>query len=433
MNKYNSCMIERVIYEVEKIVWGPQFLGIFIILGIYLSIKLKLPQLKTLGIVTKMNGKQKGDISSFKALMTILAGTLGVGNIIGVATAISVGGIGSIFWIFVSGILAMPISYAENYLVLKYRKRDKQKGFFGGAMYVLGEVMDKKWLAVLFALFTLIATIGMGAMVQPNSVTDIIFEETQLSKTVIAVVIAIISSYIIFGGKHKMAKLNGYVIPFCTLIYITLCSMIIVNNISRVPTAIKSICKEAFGIKEISGGIIGSGVIYCMSIGFSRGMFSNEAGMGSAPIFAATAEDVENINTSAHIMAYSVFVDTLLLCVLTGVTLVVAGAGNISNTAVMLDMAFGTLPFGNLLLIFCITVFAVATIPCWEFYGEQAMWYLFRREAPIQIYKIIYIICVYVGCVLELDIVWSISNISNAIMAIPNLYMIFMLRREIQS
>lgn len=425
-------MVEKVIYEIENIIWGPQFLILFIILGIYLTIKLKFPQLKTMGIVTNIKGSKKEGITSYKALMTILAGTLGIGNIIGVATAISLGGIGSIFWMFISGVLAMPISYSENYLALKYRKKDKRNGFFGGTMYILEDILDNKVMGIMFAVFTLIATIGMGAMVQSNSLTDVIYEETQISKVVIAIVVMVVSGYMIFGGKRKMAKLNGYIIPFCTIIYIILCGIIIVNNITDVPSTIKNICLAAFGIREISGGIAGVGIIYCMSIGFSRGMFSNEAGMGSAPIFATTAEDVEDLNNSAHIMAYSVFVDTLLLCVLTGITLAVSGATNISNAIIMLNVAFGSLPFGNLLLLFCITIFAIATIPCWEFYGEQAIWYLFKRELPIHIYKVIYIICICVGGTLDLNIVWSISNIANAIMALPNLYMIFALRREIR-
>lgn len=431
--KYNSYMIENIIRIVENIVWGPQFLGIFIVLGIYLTLKIKVPQIKTLTVISKIKGSKKGKITPFNALMTILAGTLGIGNITGVATAIAIGGIGSIFWIFVSGIIAMPISYAENYLVLKYRKNEKRKGFFGGAMYVLDEVLDKRFLGVLFAIFTLIATIGMGAMVQSNSLTQVIVEEYRISKTVVAIVIATISGYIIFGGKRKMAKFNSYIIPLCTAIYVILCGMVIFSNLGELGVAIKSICKAAFGLKQVAGGVVGVGIIQCMSVGFSRGMFSNEAGMGSAPIFSATTEDMEDVKTTAYIMSYSVFVDTLLLCVLTGITIVISGAHNISNTAIMLSMTFGKIPFGELLLTFCISVFAIATVPCWEFYGEQAIRYLVKKEYVVYVYMFVYITCVYLGCILSLDVVWSISNIANAFMALPNIYMIFALRDKIQS
>lgn len=431
--KYNSIMMKNIILMVENIVWGPQFLIMFIALGIYLTIKLKVPQIKTLTVIFKIKGNKQDKITPFNALMTILAGTLGIGNITGVATAIAIGGIGSIFWIFVSGIIAMPISYAENYLVLKYRKNEKRKGFFGGAMYVLDEVLDKKLLGILFAIFTLIATIGMGAMVQSNSLTQIIVEEYRISKTVVAIVVATISGYIIFGGKRKMAKLNSYVIPLCTAVYVILCGMVIFSNLSELRVTIESICKAAFGLKQVAGGVIGVGIIQCMSVGFSRGMFSNEAGMGSAPIFSATTEEIEDVKTTAYAMSYSVFVDTLLLCVLTGITIVISGSYKISNTAIMLSMTFGKIPFGELLLTFCIIVFAVATVPCWEFYGEEAIRYLVKKEYVVYIYMFLYIICVYFGCVLSLDIVWSISNTANALMALPNIYMIFALRNKIQS
>lgn len=424
-------MINELIQKIDSLVWGPQFILLFVILGIYLTVKLKLPQVKSLKHVTKIKHNNSGKISSYKALMTILAGTLGIGNITGVATAIAIGGIGSIFWILVSGILAMAISYAENFLVFKYRKKDKHDGFFGGAMYVLDEVMDKKKVALLFAIFTLVATIGMGAMVQPNSLASLLYEELNFSKAFVGLVIAAISTYIIFGGKYKMAKVNSYVIPFCTLTYIILCVLIILNNLTKVPLAIESIIKAAFGIKPAIGGIIGASVIKCISIGFSRGMFSNEAGMGSAPMFAATTEDMENIKETAYIMSFSVFIDTIILCVLTGVTIIVAGTHNVPNITIMLERTFSTLPFGLILLTFCMSIFAISTIPCWEFYGEQAIKYIFKKRYFTYLYKILFVVCIYYGCILSLNVVWNISNIANALMALPNIYMIFALRKEL--
>lgn len=425
-------MIRNVIYWVEKIIWGPQFIFLFIFLGVYLSIKLKMPQLKALTTIKKIKNDKKNGITSFKALMTILAGTLGIGNITGVATAIMIGGIGSIFWIFVSGILAIAISYAENYLVLKYRKKEKTQGYFGGTMYILDEVMDKRIVAILFCVFTLIATIGMGAMIQANSLTNIILEKVEISKNFCAVIVLVISAYVIIGGKHKMANINSVAIPFCTLTYVILCCMVIIPNFKSIPTAMINILKEAFGIKQATGGIAGVGVIKCMSIGFSRGMFSNEAGMGSAPMFAATGENVEDISTEAYVMSYSVFVDTIFLCILTGITIVVSGAYSIPNIPIMLDMTFSCVPFGSLLLVFCISVFAIATIPCWEFYGEQVLRYLSSKKYLVSLYKIIYVICIYIGCTLSLDTVWSISNIANALMALPNIYMILYLRKKLK-
>lgn len=425
--------MNEIIQRIDDIVWGPQFILIFVLLGAYLTIKLKFPQIRSITYITNIKYGKNNGINSYKALMTVLAGTLGIGNITGVASAIAIGGIGSIFWIFVSGLFAMAISYAENFLVLKYRKKDKSEGFFGGAMYVLDEVIGKKTLAILFAIFTLIATVGMGAMVQANSLCSLLNEETNLEKEVISIIISIVLAYVIFGGKYKMAKLNSYTIPFCTLTYVVLCFLIIVNNFKMVPFAINSIVKSAFGVKSVVGGAVGFSIIKCISIGFSRGMFSNEAGMGSAPIFSATTEDVEDTKTTAYVMSYSVFIDTIVLCVLTGITIVVAGTYNIPNIPIMLERTFSTLPFGSILLTFCMAIFAISTIPCWEFYGEQAIKYLFKKNYIKYAYKIVYIINIYIGCVLSLNLVWGVSNIANALMALPNIYMIYVMRSELKS
>lgn len=424
-------MIKTVICKIEEIIWGPQFLILFILIGFYLTVKLKAPQIKALKVIGKTSDQKTDGITSFKALMTVLAGTLGIGNITGVATAIMIGGIGSIFWIFISGIVAMAISYAENYLVLKYRKKDKAHGYFGGAMYILDEVMGKRLIAILFCIFTLIATIGMGAMVQANSLTEIISEEAGGEKGVIACIITVISLYVIFGGKHNMANLNSIVIPFCTLTYVVLCGVVIVTNFEALQGTVIHILKEAFGIKQVVGGTLGVSVMKCISVGFSRGMFSNEAGMGSTPMFAVNAEDAKSLSDTAYIMSFSVFIDTIFLCVLTGLAIVVSGAYNISNIPVMLSVTFSSVPFGNTLLMFCISAFAIATIPCWEFYGEQVLRYLFKKDYAIYLYKIVYVVCVYIGCMLSLDLVWSISNTANALMALPNIYMIFYMRKEL--
>ena len=299
-------------------------------------------------------------------------------------------------------------------------------------MYILEEVLDKKTLAVLFSIFTLFATVGMGAMVQANSISDLLNNSTGISKGVVGIFIAIIATYIIFGGKYRIAKINSWLIPLCTCIYVVLCGGILVIYSDNILQAIKDIVDSALGVRQVAGAVVGISVIKCISIGFSRGMFSNEAGMGSAPIFAVTTEDEGDMKTNAHIMAWSVFIDTIFLCTLTGLVLVVSGVYTIPNVTVMLQTAFNVLPFGNVLLTFCMIIFVISTIPCWEFYGEQVLNYLLKKRYSIYLYKFIYIVCVYLGCVMSIHIVWDLSNISNALMALPNLYMIFKLRNTIE-
>ncbi|MBR5227937.1 MAG: sodium:alanine symporter family protein [Clostridia bacterium] len=428
-------MLELIISKINDFIWGVPFVSILAILGIYLTIKLKMPQIKSFlsikGLFSKEDKNSK--ITPFKALMSILAGTLGIGNITGVASAIIIGGIGSIFWLFVSGFIAVAISYAENYLVLKNRKYDSKSGTYGGAMYILDEVLEKRKIAELFCIFTLFATVGMGAMVQSNSLTKILTSNFSLSGTFVAITLTIIAGYIVLGGKYRIAKINSVLIPVCTIIYVCLCLGIIFLNIDNIGFALKNILLDAFGFKPVVGAVVGISIMKCISTGFCSGMFSNEAGMGSAPIFSACTEEDKDVKKLSYIMSYSVFVDTIFLCVLTGITIAVSNSYMFPNVIDMLNNTFGTVPFGNILLIICMAVFVIATIPCWEFYGEQVIKFLFGKKYNMFLFKIIYLISVYFGCLLSINIVWDLSNISNALMAIPNIYMIVKLRNTIES
>jgi len=253
-----------------------------------------------------------------------------------------------------------------------------------------------------------------------------------INKNIVGIIVAIIAAYVIFGGKYRLTKINSWLIPLCTLVYIGLCVGVLITYSNNILGSIKDIVNTALGIKPVIGGVVGVTIIKCISVGFSRGMFSNEAGMGSAPIFAVITEDNGDIQKNAHVMACSVFIDTILLCTLTGMVLVVSKAYTIPNAILMLQTTFESIPFGNVLLTICMIVFVIATIPCWEFYGEQVLHFLFRKDYNIYLYKIIYIICVYLGCVMSINIVWDLSNICNALMALPNLYMIFKLRNSIE-
>ena len=421
-------MIQEIISRINNYIWGYPFIVLLTITSIYLSIKLRFPQIKILFAIKDLfkskDSEKKSKITSFKSLMTVLAGTLGTGNITGVALAISIGGIGSLFWLFISGILAMVISYAENLIVLKYRKKDKFKGYYGGAMYVLDEILDKKGLAILFAVVVAVSAACTGTMTQSNSLSTLLNASIGIDKQILGIILAIITAYIVFGGKRRIAKISSVIIPTCTIMYIILCLSILYVNRANILPGLNAIVQSAFGIRQIVGGIVGVSLSTIVGRGFAIGMFSNEAGMGSAPIFTATVEE-ENIETQSKIAATSVVIDTIILCMLTGITIVSTGLYNIPDIGEMLNSVFGIVPFGNVILNICMVFFVVSTIPCWEYYGEEAIKYLFKSNLSIYIFRLIYVIGIYFGSIMVVEIVWDLSGIANALMTLPNLYMIY--------
>ena len=411
-------MIQEIISRINNYIWGYPFIVLLTITSIYLSIKLRFPQIKILFAIKDLfkskDSEKKSKITSFKSLMTVLAGTLGTGNITGVALAISIGGIGSLFWLFISGILAMVISYAENLIVLKYRKKDKFKGYYGGTMYVLDEILDKKGLAILFAAVVAVSAACTGTMTQSNSLSTLLNASIGIDKQILGIIL----------GKRRIAKISSVIIPTCTIMYIILCLSILYVNRANILPGLNAIVQSAFGIRQIVGGIVGVSLSTIVGRGFAIGMFSNEAGMGSAPIFTATVEE-ENIETQSKIAATSVVIDTIILCMLTGITIVSTGLYNISDIGEMLNSVFGMVPLGNVILNICMVFFVVSTIPCWEYYGEEAIKYLFKSNLSIYIFRLIYVIGIYFGSIMVVEIVWDLSGIANALMTLPNLYMIY--------
>ena len=421
-------MIQEIISNINSFIWGYPFIILLTITSIYLSIKFRFPQIKIMfslkDLFKSKENQAKDKITSFKSLMTVLAGTLGTGNITGVAIALIIGGIGSLFWLFVSGILAMAISYAENYIVLKYRKKDSRKGYFGGTMYVLDEVLDKRGMAIFFASVVALSAACTGTMSQSNSLSTLLNSSIGVDKSIVGVILAIVTAYIIFGGKRRIAKISSVIIPLCTLAYIALCICILYVNRTNILPGIKEIIACAFGSKQIIGGIAGISLVKIMGRGFALGMFSNEAGMGSAPIFTATVEE-ENIEIQSRIAAMSVVIDTIILCILTGITIVSTGMYNITDVGEMLNKVFGMVPFGNWILNICMVFFVISTIPCWEYYGEEAVKYLFKTNLAIYMFRIIYVIGIYFGSIMIVEMVFDLSGITNAIMTLPNIYMIY--------
>ena len=307
-------------------IWNIPFLSILIFFGIYLSIKLRFPQIPVIKKVFSIpfmyfKSIKNKDNTDIKSLMSILAGTLGMGNITGVASAILIGGVGSIFWIFVSSFLAIALSYAENLVALQNKKHSKYFGNFGGIMYVLDEVLYKQNLSKLFCIFTILASFGIGAMIQTNSVSNILNENYNISPIFSAGFIFVISCVIVFKGKNFITDLNNKIIPLFTLLYTGLCIYVLILFRQNIISSLLCIVQNAFGFRQIVGGTIGTTIIQCMSIGFSRGMFSNEAGMGSAPIFACTSSE-NSPKSEASVMATAVVIDTIIMCSLTGLAIV---------------------------------------------------------------------------------------------------------------
>ena len=385
------------------------------------------------------NDTKSGGVSSFKSLMTVLAATLGTGNIVGISSAICIGGIGSVFWIFLSGIFALATKYAETYLVLKYRKKEKMKNgeytFVGGTMYVLRDVLNKKRLGTLFSIFVVIASFGIGAMIQSNAISTSIEDNIQINTKFLAIVITVLCSYFVFGDEKRISNISAILVPIASIIYLTMCVFLLYIFRYNILDSIKLIVSEALSLRSVGGSIFSIMLIKSMNAGLSKGLFSNEAGMGSSPLFNVTVKDSKTAKEEAIVASTSVYIDTVIICTLTGLVIASSGMYNLNQDSMLLTQnTFATIPYGNILLTFALSIFAVATIPCWSFYGCMGVRYLFKdKKYYILLYKLIYIFSVYIGAILSLNVVWSISSIANALMVLPNIYMLYKLRDKIES
>ena len=416
-----------VINKINTFIWGTPFIILLVVTSVILMLKLKFSVFDIIKGITSKNVEENGGnrrITNFSALTSVLAGTLGTGNITGIAVAILTGGVGSLFWMFVSGIVSIIISYTENFIVMLYRKRDSKLGYFGGTMYVLDDVLGKRNLAILFALVVVVSTLTSGTMTQANSLSELVNSSTNIPKKTVGVILAVITAYVVFGGKYRIAKLSSIVIPICSLTYIALCTGVLVKNYNSIFGGIKEIISVAFGAKQMIGGVVGLGINKVIGKGFSIGVFSNEAGMGTAPMFTAAVEN-KDIHKAASVASMSVVIDTLFLCMLTGVTIISTGKYNILNPGEMLNSVFGELAFGKLLLNICMIFFVLATIPCLEYYAEQAIRYLTKRNLAIYLFRILYIVGIYLGSIAYSSMVWDLSGIFSALMTLPNIYMIY--------
>ncbi|WP_019312837.1 alanine/glycine:cation symporter family protein [Streptococcus mutans] len=413
----------------DSLVWGAPLLVLLVGTGIYLSTRLRLLQVLKLPLAFKLifaEDKGEGDISSFAALATALAATVGTGNIVGVATAIKAGGPGALFWMWIAAFFGMATKYAEGLLAIKYRTKDANGEVSGGPMYYIINGMGKKWkpLAIFFALAgILVAFLGIGTFSQVNSITASLKNSFNWSPQIVSILIAIVVAVIIFGGIQSIAKVSEKLVPFMAAAYIIATLIVIFMHYNHIIPAIEQVFSGAFTGTAAVGGFAGAVVKEAIQNGIARGVFSNESGLGSAPIAAAATKTHEPAEQGLISMT-GTFIDTLVICTLTGLSILVTGKWTVKGLegAPLTQSAFATV-FGNigvLVLTLCLVLFAFTTILGWSYYGERCFEFLFGVK-HINIYRSIFIIMVALGGFLELDLIWTIADIVNGLMAIPNL------------
>ncbi|WP_101846122.1 alanine/glycine:cation symporter family protein [Halobacillus sp. Marseille-P3879] len=406
-------------------VWGPVLLILLVGTGIYLTLRLGFLQFKTLPYALRLAFKpgkeqknEEGDISHYQALTTALAATIGTGNIAGVATAVVLGGPGAVFWMWITAVFGMATKYAEAILAVKYRVTDKNGKMSGGPMYYLEKGLKQKWLGVLFALFGACAAFGIGNMVQSNTVSDVMDSTFNINPWVTGVLLTVFAALVIIGGIKGIGRVTAFFVPIMAIFYVLGALIIIFLNFDLVGTAFGTIFSDAFSANAVGGGLLGTVIRY----GVARGVFSNEAGLGSAPIAAAAAR-TDYPGRQALVSMTQVFIDTILVCTMTGLTIVMAfGTDYAGDGADLTTSAFQVFlgDIGMYIVTFGVIFFAFSTIVGWSYYGEKCFGYL-TGDRGIPFYKIIFVLFVLVGAVAQLDTVWLFADVMNGLMAFPNL------------
>jgi AGCS family alanine or glycine:cation symporter len=416
--------LEAFISDVSSFVWGPPLLILLVGTGLYLTIRLGLLQFRMLpyslklAFTKKQDKKSDGDISHFQALMTALAATVGTGNIVGVATAVLMGGPGAVFWMWITALVGMATKYAEAILAVKYRVKDKNGEMSGGPMYYLEHGLKQKWLGILFAIFGAIAAFGIGNMVQANSVSGVLESTFSIPTVVTGIIITIFTALVILGGIKSIGRVTAYFVPIMALFYLISGLIVLIMNASLVPDAVALIFTDAFTGEAVAGGAIGTVIRW----GVARGVFSNEAGLGSAPIAAAAAK-TDYPARQALVSMTQVFIDTILICSITGITIVMGGlytSGAEGNALTSTTFEHFLGPIGSVIVAIGLLLFAYSTILGWSYYGEKCFTYLFS-ESVIKYYRYAFVLAVFIGSITTIDIVWGIADVMNGLMALPNL------------
>lgn len=436
-------LINSINGKINSFVWGSFTLSLFLFVGIYFTLRLKGIQFSKAKLIIKKTllslfkkqtrtSNEKHSLSQFGSLSTALAATIGTGSIVGVATALTIGGSGSIFWMWVSAFLGMGTAYAENVLGILYRTKDRNGKILGGAYSYIEKGMNARWLAKLFALFCVLASFGMGNMAQGNSISASLSQSFNIPKIYCGILLFVFISVVMIGGTKRTQSVCELIVPFMTVFFLAGAVIILILKRERLIPEILSIFKNAFCFKSAAGGIAGAGVKKAVSIGIRRGVFSNEAGLGST-VSVHSSSNIKEPVEQGFWGIFEVFVDTMVVCTITALVILVSGAPLIKDEGAEIVVKAFESGFGNLggyFVSVSIVLFALATLIGWSFIGENAFCYLFPR-AKDRIYKIIFCIFVYLGAVSSLEFVWEISDTFNGLMAIPNLIALIILSKEV--
>lgn len=443
-------ILDEITQKIDDVVWGVPTIILILGCGIFLTFRLKGIQFRKLGLALKyMVAKEKsgeGEISSFSALCTALSATIGTGNIVGVAVAIKAGGAGALFWMELAALFGMATKYAEGLLAIKYRVVDKNGKMLGGPFYYIENGMGSKWkwLGKVFAVFgVLVGLLGIGTFTQVNSITQAAnsFFDPEKAHTIalfgtkytvaqvaVGLIITALTALIIIGGIKSIAKVSEIFIPVMVIIYALCCLTILFSHFTEIPRAIEEIFKTAFGVKAVTGGVIGT-IIASMQNGIARGIFSNEAGLGSAPIAAAAAKTNEPVRQGLVTMT-GTFIDTIVVCTMTGLTIVISGFASPENTLEGVEITNAAFAYGlpltekisSFLLMICLMFFAFTTILGWNYYSERCLSYLTGSNRIMTgVFRVLYIAAVFIGPYMTVEAVWNIADIFNGLMAVPNI------------
>lgn len=428
--------VGHLLARVDGYVWGVPTVAVLFGTHVFLTVRLRFIQ-RYLGVAIRLSFARtregKGDISHFGALTTALAATIGTGNIIGVATAVAMGGPGAVLWMWLTGVFGIATKYAEALLSIKYRTTTPKGEAAGGPMYVLERGLNAKWLGVLFAVFTAVAAFGIGNMVQANSIADMLKETVHVSPWISGVLMTVLTAMVVLGGIRSIARVCQALVPFMAVWYVLGCLVLLLLKASTLPATLALILRSAFSGHAAVGGFLGAGVMQALRYGVARGLFSNESGLGSAPIVAAAAQ-TKNPVRQALVSSTGTFWDTVVVCLMTGLVIVNSGAWRQGlNHAELTRAAFSELPFlGPAILSFGLLTFVFSTILGWSYYGEKACEYLLGSRA-VPSYRVLWVACVMAGSLVAPKMVWDFADIANVLMALPNVISLLLMSHVVVS
>lgn len=429
------------IQSINQFLWSGPLLFLLMGTHLYFTMKLHFPQkniFKAIRLsITPPDNKTGRNLSVFATLSTTLAATLGTGNIIGVSTAVALGGPGAVFWCWVTGILGMATSYAECFLSVRFRSRNEDGTYHGGPMYIWENGLHNVSMGKFYGMLTLLAALGVGCTTQANSITQTTSANFGLNPHIAGILAAVLAGFVIIGGIRSIGNVCMKIIPFLAILYTAACIFLLILNRQMLPSAIRLILSHALMPRAAIGGAAASSLMLTARYGITRGLFTNEAGIGTSAIAAAASES-DSPTKQAYVSMTAVFWDTVVMCLLSGLTIVtnmLLHPDSIQNVneAGLADAAFSFLPlFGNTFLSLCLVAFAITTLIGWSYLGEQAYRYLTRNRG-ISLYKIVYIVMIYIGAVLPLNLVWECTDLINAFMVLPNIAALFLLQRYLHA